>query len=490
MRQLRDTDPSSGKKYIPCLYVNRKKSNERIVQLLDDRQARVVAVFGRPQVGKTNLLCRFAEDRVLEGHAVLFYPAISLNAGLLIEIADDFGWILGDHDPVAVLASKLGQILRHAGSRLTLIIDGWNEAEVETARKIDRECERICSGDRSIQLVISFTHSAAYRLLVHAGNPAFLAEAVGIGLRGFEIIESDPSFAARQPGWSAVSVDPYNPDEQEQAYELYADHFAVTVPDSHRRTGDPYLLAVAMRHFAGRTLPDAMDEPELIRAWLEARIARTTSCSFDIRSALTELASAMIAEGSPLSERSAKRCWGLPAITPIPPALSELALLANLVGGSERYIDFYNSRDRDYVISHWAFRWSERLSLREILWEELADVARARPGVDAVAWFFRQPTCVPLLLDADRSLPTVPLVELRRVFLASLGQLVRTASHDFSNHYERWMSQCREWATSDTDLRCRVEATKLMVGMTEEEEDLLAVFPSGRIAAGLCSWLT
>ena len=32
-----------------------------------------------------------------------------------------------------------------------------------------------------------------------------------------------------------------------------------------------------------------MGEPELLRAWLEARIARAASDTFDIRSALTEI---------------------------------------------------------------------------------------------------------------------------------------------------------------------------------------------------------
>jgi Type I restriction enzyme R protein N terminus (HSDR_N) len=331
MRRLRDTNPASGKKYIPSLYVDRKKPRESIEKLLDVDHVRAVAVVGRPQVGKTNFLCRFAEERVHAGCPVLFYPAISLTSGLLQEIAEDFGWFLGDQNPVALLTSNLGKILRRTGSRLALIIDGWNEADIKVARIIDRECERVCSGNGSIQLVVSFTHSAAKKLLVHAGNPSYLAEAAGIGLHGFEIIESDPAAAARQSGWSAVVIDPYDQFEQKEAYQILRQHFNVTVPDSHRRTTDPYLLGIAMRHFAGRSLPDSMDEPELLCAWLEARIARSVSDNFDIRAALTGLGAAMIADGSPLPERKAKQCWGLAALAPVPPALSELALLACLV---------------------------------------------------------------------------------------------------------------------------------------------------------------
>jgi hypothetical protein len=401
-----------------------------------------------------------------------------LNSGLLHEIAEDFGWFLGDQNPVALLTSKLGQILRRTGSRLALVIDGWNEADVEVARIIDRECERVCSGNGSIQLVVSFTHSAAKRLLVHAGNPSYLAEAAGIGLHGFEIIESDPAAAARQSGWSAVVIDPYNQFEQKEAYQILRQHFNVTVPDSHRRTTDPYLLGIAMRHFAGRSLPDSMDEPELLCAWLEARIARSVSDNFDIRAALTGLGAAMIVDGSPLPERKAKQCWGLAALAPVPPALSELALLACLVGGSERYVDFYNSRDRDFVISCWSFRWLDRLNLRESLWAEFAEVIRSRPGMDALAWFLSQPSHLAPLLDTDGALPLVVDAELRRVFLASVGQLVHRTKHDFDKSYECWSRQCLEWAAKDLDLRCRVEAVKLLAGITDEKDDLLAAIPS------------
>jgi hypothetical protein len=478
MRRLRDNDPASGKKYIPGLYVDRPRPRECIEILLDDRQLRAVAVIGRPQVGKTNFLCRFAEERVRSGCPVLFYPAISLNTSLLQETAEDFCWLLGDQNSVAVLTSKLGNILRRTGSRLTLIIDGWNEADVDTARTIDREWERVCSGDANIQLVVSFTHSAAKRLLVHAGNPSYLAEAAGIGLHGFEIIESDPAAAGRKAGWSAVVVEPYSHAEQKEAYRILGQHFQVTVPDSHCPTADPYLLGVAMRHFAGRTLPDSMDEPELLRAWLEARIARSLTDSFDIRAALTELGRTMITGGSPLPERLAKQCWGLPSVAPVPPALSELALLACLVGGSERFIDFYNSRDRDYVIACWSFRWPERLEAREVLWGEFTNVVRTRPGTDALAWFFGQPAHLAPLLEEGGALPSVSDAGLRRLFLSSVGQLIHRGNHELNDHYERWSAQCQEWAAADPDLRCRVEAVKLMAGITEEKDDLLAVIPS------------
>ncbi len=479
MRMLRDDDPASGKKYIPCLYVDRPKPRSAIGEHLDSKHARAVAVFGRPQVGKTNFLCRFAEDRIQAGKPVLFYPAISLNAGLLQEIAEDFGWLLGNQSPVTILASKLGQILRKSDSRLTLIIDGWNEADLEVARRIDQECNRLCAQGASIQVVVSFTHSAAKRLLVHGGNPSFVADAAGIGLHGFQIIESDPAAASRQANWSSVVIDPYGAHEQEQAYQTLSAHFKVTVPISHNKTSDPYLLGVAMRHFAGKTLPDSMDEPELLQTWIESRIARATSGDLDVRCALSALGRAMALDGSPLVEQRAKECLGLPPLQPIPSSMCELALISRLTGGSERYVDFYNSRDRDYVIACWSLHWPERVRNGDNLWGEFSEVCRSRAGADSLAWFFRQGAYLTILLAPDGGLPVISDAELRRIFLGSVAQLLLSGNQDFDQHFEKWAKQCQEYGAKDPDLKCRVEAMKLMSGFTEERDDLLAMIPSG-----------
>jgi hypothetical protein len=479
MRRLRDDDPASGKKYIPSLYVDRPLPRVAIDEHLDSKRARAVAVFGRPQVGKTNFLCRFAEDRILAGKPVLFYPAISLNAGLLQEIAEDFGWLLADQSPITILASKLGQVLQRSGSRLTLIIDGWNEADLEVARQIDRECDRLCSQGTAIQVVVSFTHSAARRLLVHGGNPSFVADATGIGQHGFQIIETDPTAASRQVNWSSVVIDPYSHHEQTVAYQTLGAHFKVAVPASHNKTSDPYLLGVAMRHFAGRALPDSMDEPELLRTWIESRIARGTSNDIDARSALSALGRAMTVDGSPLVEQRAKESLGLAPLQPIPSSLCELALISRLTGGSERYVDFYNSRDRDYVIACWSLRWPERVRSGDNLWGEFAEVCRSRAGADSLAWFFRQRPHLAMLLDADGVLPVISDADLRRVFLSSVAQLSLSGNQDFNQHFEKWAKQCHEYGAKDPDLRCRVEWLKLMAGVTEEKDDLLAMIPSG-----------
>jgi hypothetical protein len=84
-----------------------------------------------------------------------------------------------------------------------------------------------------------------------------------------------------------------------------------------------------------------------------------------------------------------------------------------------------------------------------------------------------------MLLDADGGLPVISDADLRRVFLSSVAQLSLSGNQDFNQHFEKWAKQCHEYGAKDPDLRCRVEALKLIAGVTEEKDDLLAMIPSG-----------
>lgn len=475
MARLRDTDPNSGKKSIPSLYVERPEPWHRLSRLLDDQHAKVVAVVGRPQIGKTNFLCHFAEDRLSRGQPILFFPSVSLDAGLLDAIGEDFGWILGDTNPTAVLVNKLTAVVRRTDSRLTVFIDGWNEADLEVARSVDRACERLASPD--IQIVISFTHTAARHLLARIGNPSFVAQEARIGLTGIDLIEADPSVAGQVQQWAAVTIEPYSDNERAQAYRRYAEEFRVTVPGSHEMTNDPYLLAVAMKHFAGQTLPDRFDEPSLLGCWLDARLNRIDPDQADPRTALTTLGSEMLRTGSPVCEVRVKRCWGLPAIQPIPSTFFEAALLAPQgLSGSVRNIDFYNSRDRDYVIACWSGRWPERYVRGEDCWADFAAAARSNAGSDALAWYFQQPGYLRSLLTADGGLPQVADPNLRRLFIDSVGRLTRRVG--CVGNEEVWYRQSVEWAASDPDVRCRIEAAKLFTAFTRSANDLVRILPT------------
>ena len=146
-------------------------------------------LLGPPQVGKTNFICHTVEEYLSKGIPCLLFPAIGMQNGLINEISDDFGWILGENSAhYQFLHKKLRRILQHTNQRLIIFIDGWNEADLALARRIDVESERLACYD--IAFVISMTNIAASRLLVdNVGNPSHIAEAVSIKQTDVSLIE-------------------------------------------------------------------------------------------------------------------------------------------------------------------------------------------------------------------------------------------------------------------------------------------------------------
>jgi hypothetical protein len=504
MARLRSEDPHSGKKYVPSLYVERKRAKDRLLELLDGRGARTVALIGRPQVGKTNFLCHFVEERLSQGHPCLFYPAIGLRRGLLDDIAEDLGWMTGS-GPASppVVVGRLAAVLRRAGKRLTLFIDGWNEADVRTARDIDRECERLACTE--IQVVVSFTTSSARRLLVDAGNPSFIADATAIGIAGAGLINVAPEDVAMRAEWNAAYVEPFDADERDAAYTKYGQQYRVEVPPAHQRTSDPYLLAVAMRRFGDAVLPIRLDEPELLEEWVLEKVGRVAnSDGFDIKTCLTELGAQMLSSGAPVPESDLKRRCGMAVVQQLPPGLFDAALLIAVgTSPSAAAIDFYNTRDRDYVLSCWSGRWRERLKcLREITSAFEAAVL-SNAGRDALDWFLRQPGHIEALEDQDGLLPHFEDAGVQRILLSAAGAIARLRTRllhealelgkrkfDRDQEYQRrihlefskpkrWLDYALAAAKDDPDKGVRIEALKLLVALVEDEEPLVQALPDG-----------
>ena len=174
MRLLKSDDPFSGYKYIPSLYIEREKTEERLEDLINVRQSKVAIVFGKPQVGKTNFICHTVEKKLQASIPCLFYPAIGMGDGLLREICEDFGWLMQESDSPKQIIVRLSRILQQVQQKMIVFIDGWNETSQELAESINRDGDRLV--DFGIQIVISLTHLSAQRLLLdRAGNITSLA---------------------------------------------------------------------------------------------------------------------------------------------------------------------------------------------------------------------------------------------------------------------------------------------------------------------------
>lgn len=475
MSRLRSDDLNSGKKYIPSLYVEREAAKKDLLELLENQKRRVVILVGLPQVGKTNFVCHMVEERIAQGNPSLFYPAIGVQRSLLHEISEDFGWVLGDiNSSHQFIHHKLRSVLRRAGKRLVVFIDGWNETDIKLAQIIDQESERLSCDE--IQIVISMTNIAAGRLLKgNAGNPSFIADAALISDQAIQLIETSPD-ASKKTNWSVVLVNRYSPEEVEEAYSKYAQVYDVQVPATHKRVDEPYLLGIAMRLFQHSSLPINLDEPDLLEKFIQDKINRAIGLErYDTRMLLYKLAEEIFNNGAPVSKEVASKLWNIPVVEKIPTGLFEAALLAEVT--SEKClpsIDFYYGRDRDFIIAYWAQNWLNKLQKQADLVFEFNQASSSNAGLEALRWFFKQSKHIEYIKSRNGNLPTYDNPLIRRTLLTALCDLV-ARSHDTDS---KWLEYAINHATSDPDNLVRIEAAKLTALIAKSEDDLVTVLPN------------
>jgi len=387
MRKLRDTDPQSGRKYIPSLYVERPKAQHRLDSLIAEGR-RVILIVGPPQVGKTNLVCHSVERRLDQGEPTLFYPAIAVG-GLAAELRDDFEWVLRQGvGSDALAADRLARVARASGRRLVIFVDGWNEAAVEAAHSIDAAAARIASDQ--VTFVISMTNVAARRLLIDAvGDPTFVADEVGV--RPGEMVLLELRNPAIQKGWSVVMLNDYDDEECDRAYELYSRVLNVEVPRFHGYTAEPLLLRNAMLASAGGTLPKTLNGVALLQNQVNAKLERARLDFTVGKMLLVETAEELLECGAPARVDRLLNRLRIPVSTGVPSGLFEAALLVRRAEDlTSDGVDFYFQRERDFVVSYWTRNWARSLRDPQSRLAELEQFAGTEVGRSALGWFLRE----------------------------------------------------------------------------------------------------
>jgi len=458
---LRSHDLFSGKKYIPQLYVERENELAEFHRKLEDKKHPVLLVTGKPQVGKTNFLCRQAEAALASGKPCLFYPAIAMEGGLLDELRDDFEWTLGDSNSTVQVARKLEAVLG-ASREFIVFVDGLNEAEAQIATSISENCRRLKG--LNVSFVISFTNTSADRLLCdHRNNPNFIAEASGVAASAVPLIEISPENI--QASANVIVIGKYSPAEMNSAYSLYKHEYHVEVHDHHIQTNDPFLLGLAMRLFEHKQLPNTLDEPELIRQGLEQKAKRAGRLDAGaVYAMLTALGRALLVKDRAVTCEEAQEIWRLPLSQSIPVELYEAALISRTKTQSgHTALTFYYERERDFVISHWVREWPKCLSSGEAQ-SEIASAAATRFGTDALRWFLTQPPYLNLLIRAADGFVRFSEPRARQLILCCINRVVSAGIEG------DWIPKCMQAGLRDEENRVKIEAVKLLCLVSDQFE--------------------
>ena len=118
------------RKYVPGLYVQRRGLSKAFEEFKLS-QAVVFPIVGDAGMGKTNFLCRTAEE-IGQRHPTLFYHGSELASGLIKSLSRDLKPVIDRERPELLLSAALDLTASH-GQQLCVFIDGLNECALHRA---------------------------------------------------------------------------------------------------------------------------------------------------------------------------------------------------------------------------------------------------------------------------------------------------------------------------------------------------------------------
>ena len=428
-------------------------------------------MVGAPQVGKTNFVCNYVEKRLAKGRPCLFYPAFGMRSGLMEEIRTDFEMTFHDSSSAhQIVASKLARVAARTKKPILICIDAWNEADLQLAKALDRECALIAT--EQVQVLITLTTIAAERLLTDgSGNPSNVAVELGIHRSAIPLVQLDPVNASP----AVVSIERYTSEETKKAYARYSRVFGVTVPQYHIPTPNPLLLRTAMELYRHQQLPARLDEPDLLRRWIVEKLRRGVGITEPAgRNVLTAVADKLALEGM-CAERA------IAGNDEVSTGLLEIGLLAR-VGNSNgpQRLSFYYSRECDFVISNWARNWPERLnSGTQTAVAELLAVSQSSEARSALRWHLANHSDHTGLMNLTKSFVQLP-DNVKEVILGAIGDLVSQETESDDESQSRFPIDLLDVAldaVKDPSKRVRLAAAKLFA-FSEDGHEALSSFLS------------
>jgi hypothetical protein len=286
-----------------------------------------------------------------------------------------------------------------------------------------------------------------------------------------------------------VYIGKYSDQEKEEAYGKYASLFEVKVPTRHRTIDDPFLLRIAMELYQGNSLPEVLDEPDLLGKSILLKITRARDLGgYCAPEQLSQLADQMFSEDAPLRQSKAMQRWRLPEIQEPPRGLFEAALLAQMCDEQGLpSLDFYYGRERDFAVACWARNWPRILDTgQETIVSEFSLASKTQVGIGALQWFLKQSKYEKYLRIGLEYLSEYESPSIRQALLSSLWVVYNRNREegDWLEMNEDWLQDVMYKGIEDPDVLVKVEAVKLLAIHTEESEDLIEKFADDTIERG------
>lgn len=389
MQTLKGNRDNLTKKYIPELYVPRKRLMKDFETFIQSESI-CLALIGESGIGKTNLVCALAEND-MNNCLSLFYNAPDLSNGIWGAIKDDFNWqFSAEQSEIEIIRILEG--LLPANYNCCIFIDAIDEGAGNLGLELDDFIRRVKG--KKFKLVITCKDTEWDRFLTRLGNPTILSE--NVYKPSIEAISNEQQKES-VPG---TRLSGFDNDELLNAETKYKSIFNFSGDLSHDAKEEckhPFMLRIV-----GEVYQDSSEERindvssiEILTRFLSRKLEKMDA---EIaRRILSEIGKIFIDEevytnpentfGYHINEDLIRNKLNIPLHVDLyPPLFTHRILVKTSDSLNRKYIEFYYTTIRDFIISIYSLR-MDKLSNKEF--ENIVQMLdKTKVGKSVLNWYY------------------------------------------------------------------------------------------------------
>lgn len=355
MARLYSESILSWEKYIPQLYVNRDKEEQKLREHIKSNK-RVVLITAQPQIGKTNFLCHMACTMLKEGSACLFFPSIGMTDSLINSMASDFCWQgIDNNSPIAFINNNIQRITQT--QKIIIFLDGLNEISSDLIARIGEDASKL--HNLSVTFVISCTWSAIRRVLNDKNNAHYFLRHLNVdrGLLERIDVESNITFNDNTP---IIELNKFDDVQSRLAFQKYSSEFDVNSVSFKQEYSHPYSLRLAMQYLLKTGSDGDMDIHDLLKVKILDKAERCMIFEYQsVFPVLTSIVEEMIKKRSSSVDIGFVSRLNLLKSTPYNQLFDSGILAQFFTDKAEPRIIFYDEMERDFLIALYHFKLDE-----------------------------------------------------------------------------------------------------------------------------------
>lgn len=270
------------KKYIPELTVERTNSLTLLNKFLKDESKQCFVISGHSGTGKTNLICKIAEQLLEEGNYVFFFYAGMMTDRIESSLSDDLNWELNHNKHIIQYIFQLSKIVNEENKKLIICIDAVDEwANNNSNILLNDFINHIYK--KPIKVIFTCKTSKVDDFLMIKGNPLDISK---------QIFTDNKSNNLK----FSLLLDKFDRLELESARIKYKEFFRLTNSiegDILIEFRNPELMRIGCETYEGKQLPSKLNSVEIISNYLKFILKKTNKDKV-LRNLITRIGKIML----------------------------------------------------------------------------------------------------------------------------------------------------------------------------------------------------